>query len=307
MDIKGLRYFLAVSDARSFSRAANIALVSQSALSRQIGLLEHELGTELFDRHARGVQLTEAGVLLRMRANALLSQIDRIREEIRDNNEEPSGEIGLAFPPSLTALIVGYVLRCFQRTYPRVNIRLYEGTTATVRERVICGDADVGIISTMELTNDLYCSPLFTEALMLVGPASGDLSSDQPVPASRLADLPQIATARTNSLRRIVERALNRSDLGYSPMIEVNTRSLMFALIEDGYGYTVLPSSGVQSHVRARRICAAPIENLSIAWQIATARMRPLTLAARRMTTTVRDESLAAIREGHLPLAVADF
>ncbi|MCP3371823.1 LysR family transcriptional regulator [Bradyrhizobium cajani] len=306
MDIKGLRYFLAVSDARSFSRAANVALVSQSALSRQISLLEAELGAELFDRHARGVQLTEAGVLLRTRVHALLSQIDHIREEIREEKEEPSGEISLGFPPSLTALMVGRVLRRFQEAYPRVQIRLYEGTTAAVRERIIAADVDVGVISTMERPNDLYCSPLFTEALMLVGPASSDLSPDRPVPATRLADLPQIATTRTNSLRRIVEHALGRSDLVYRPVIEVNTRGLMFALIEDGYGYTVLPSSGVQGRITTHGISAAPIEDVSITWQVATARTRPLTVAARRMTATVREECLAAIRQGDLPTATVD-
>lgn len=306
MDIKALRYFLAVSDARSFSRAANVALVSQSALSRQIGLLEEELGTELFDRHARGVQLTEAGVRLRTRVHALLSQIDVIRADIREEAEEPSGEIGFAFPPSLTTLVVGRMVRRYQRTYPRVQMRLYEGMTATVRNRVIAGDADIGIISTMELPNDLYCSPLFTEPLMLVGPATSDLAPDRWVSSQRLTDLPQIATGPTNSLRRIVERALSRSDLSYRPVIEVNTRGLMFALIEDGYGYTVLPSSGVRDRLTSNRVRAAPIEGLGITWQVATARIRPLTIAARRMASIVREESLSAIRQGELPLATID-
>lgn len=307
LDVKALRYFLAVSDARSFSRAANVALVSQSALSRQIGLLEDELGTELFDRHARGVQLTEAGVRLRTRVHALLSQIDVIRAEIRDEAEEPSGEIGFAFPPSLTALVVGRILRRFHRTYPRVHLRLYEGMTATVRNRVIAGDGDIGIISTMELPNDLYCSPMFTEPLMLVGPLTSDLAPDRPVPTERLTDLPQIATGPTNSLRRIVERALSRSDLSYRPAIEVNTRGLMFALIEDGHGYTVLPSSGVQDRMTSNRVRAAPIEGVGITWQVATARTRPLTSATRRMASVVREESLSAIRQGELPLATIDM
>lgn len=306
MEIKALRYFLAVSDARSFSRAANVALVSQSALSRQISLLEQELGAELFDRHARGVQLTEAGVLMRTRVDALLSQFDHLRDEIRDEIAEPSGEVGLAFPPSLTTLMVTRVVRRLRTTYPNVRARLYEAMTATVRERVIAGDADVGVISTMELPNDLHCSPLFTEALLLVGPPSAGLALDQPVPLVRLSDLPQIATARTNSLRRIVDRALRRADLDYRPAIEVNTRGLMFELIEDGFGYTVLPSSGVLSRVARGQVTASPIEDLRITWQIATARTRPLTFAARRLVGIVREESLSSVRQGHLRHATVD-
>lgn len=307
MNLKQLRYFLAVSDAQSFSGAASNVLISQSALSRQIGLLENELGARLFDRYGRGVQLTEAGILLHTRVHSVLSQIENIKQEVSEEANEPSGEIGFAFPPSLTNLLGMRTVRKFRTDCPRVYLRLIEGTTSHVREKLVAGDADVGIISSVELSSDLYCSPLFTEQMMLVGPVSSDLSLDEPVALDVLRGWPHITTPHPNSLRKIIEKALHKKGLKLNHVIEANTRGLMFELIDQGLGYTVLPSSGIVSQMAKGTIKAAPINGQHITWQIATARSRALTRAARRLVTIIREEAVIALQSETLPTARLDI
>src|SRR5690349_5012181 len=101
MDLRRLRYFLSVAEAAGLSGAAAKANISQPALSRQMQILEAELGVRLFERLPRGIRLTDAGVRLQQRATALLRQADELRGELRATALEPVGDVVFAVPPSL--------------------------------------------------------------------------------------------------------------------------------------------------------------------------------------------------------------
>ena len=100
MDVRQLEYFREVAETGSFSRAANRIRISQSALSRQVMLLESELSCQLFERHARGVHLTEVGQLLFERVDFLLRHIANLREEIIDRRGLPTGALHVGIPRS---------------------------------------------------------------------------------------------------------------------------------------------------------------------------------------------------------------
>ncbi len=298
MDLRQLEYFLAIADARSFSRAADTIRVSQSALSRQISLLEEELGTALFDRHGRGVELTEAGDLLRRKANAILAQVSDVRNDILARADEPVGEAILAIPPSLRNPLSVRIAQRFRDECPKVYLRIVEGTTLQSRDRVARGDADVGLMSTVEPTGDLSCTPLITDALALIGPADSGLRWDRPVPLETLADLPLLVTPRSNSLRQIVDNALHDKGLMAQPVMETWTIGLMVELIRTGIGYSVMPYSAIWDNVAEGVVAAGPIENLTISWLIATGRGRPLSAAARRLVAMIQEEAAELVESG---------
>src|ERR1039458_2927554 len=124
MDIAQLEYFLHVANTLNITHAATRAHVSQPALSRQIRLLEQELGTKLFKRKARGVVLTETGQRLADRTRVLLASANRIKMEIMSSADEPVGVVRLAASNSLSALLTTRVVARYRQTYPEVSVRV---------------------------------------------------------------------------------------------------------------------------------------------------------------------------------------
>ncbi|MEP4377360.1 MAG: LysR family transcriptional regulator [Alphaproteobacteria bacterium] len=304
MDIKQLEYFMAIADARSFSRAADAVRISQSALSRQIRLLEEELQTTLFDRHGRGVELTDTGAVLRARAKIILGEVETTRHDIATRSAEPSGEVRLAVPPSMIFMVGERVLRRYRREYPKVYLRIDEGTTNDSRERLVAGDADVALFSTAEPVGDLHVAPLVTDFLMLVGPAGAEICAADVVQVEALAELPQIVTPHPNSLRKIMVKAMREKGVRANPVIEATTVGLISHLIELGLGYAVMPYSAVGERVAAGTLSAARIEGLTLSWLIATGRGRPVSEATHRLVAMFHEETADMVSAGDWPTAV---
>src|SRR5262249_29119233 len=137
MDLRQLRYFVAVAERGGFGAAANALNVAQSALSRHVRELEHELGGALLERGARGVSVTEAGKVLLARGRWLLGAVDDIKEEARTENREPSGTVRLGAPSSLADNFYAPLADYFMKKFPRVRLELSEGLTETMSDRVL--------------------------------------------------------------------------------------------------------------------------------------------------------------------------
>src|SRR5882724_978453 len=120
MDLRQLRYFVAVAERGGFGAAASVLNVAQSALSRHIKVLEHELGGALFERGARGVAVTEAGKVLLARGRWLLGAIDDIKAEVLTENRDPSGTVRIGAPPSLGDILYAPLAQTFVKQFPRV-------------------------------------------------------------------------------------------------------------------------------------------------------------------------------------------
>jgi LysR family transcriptional regulator, nitrogen assimilation regulatory protein len=105
VNLRQLSYFLQIAELQSFTRAASVLHVAQPSLSRQMQMLEHELGVLLFVRSDKGVKLTDAGVALQERASAVLQQVRQIRDEVGLQSKAPKGELSFGLPPSLCDLI----------------------------------------------------------------------------------------------------------------------------------------------------------------------------------------------------------
>src|SRR3954452_23701578 len=129
MDLRQLRYFIAVAERGGFAAAASTLNVAQSALSRHVKELEHELGGKLFERGARGVSVTESGKVLLARGRWLLGTIDDIKAEVRTENREPSGTVRLGAPSSLAEILYAPFAQVFVKRFPRVRLELSEGLT----------------------------------------------------------------------------------------------------------------------------------------------------------------------------------
>lgn len=126
MDLRQLRYFKVLAAHQHFGRAATVVHIAQPALSRQIQLLESELGVRLVERHARGASLTREGELLLDRANFLLRYTDQIKVDIMDLHGTRRGPVALGLPPALASVLVLPLARAVRATYPEIRLRVIE-------------------------------------------------------------------------------------------------------------------------------------------------------------------------------------
>lgn len=297
MDVRQLEYFREVAETGSFSHAANRIRISQSALSRQVMLLEAELGCELFERHARGVHLTDTGRLLHERVDVLLRQISNLREEIIDRIGVPTGALHVGIPRSMRRLLSRPVIERFLNAYPRVFFRFVEDTTALVREKLLRGELDLGLLSIHEPASALDSRPLLREQMFLVGPREAGLSLNHEVELRRISELPLLVISRPASLRVALEKAVQSEGFALDIRAEINA-AVLLDFVSAGLGYSVYSYCGVHEHLEAGKVSAAPIRGFEISWMLASSKERPQTLATRTFEAMLREQAQDAIASG---------
>ena len=172
MELHQLRYFCAIADTGSFSRAAQQTHVSQPSLSQQIGKLEDELGTRLFDRLGRSVRLTELGKSFLPRAQAVLRDLESARNDIVEKKTSITGLISVGVIPTIAPYFLPSILATFSRKWPLAHFTVVEEITQLLLEKLRAGAVDVAIVALpVRVRNQEFESfPLMTEKLFAVLP-----------------------------------------------------------------------------------------------------------------------------------------
>ena len=283
MNLRQLTYFLQIAELQSISRAASVLHVAQPSLSRQIQLLEHELGVLLFLRSDKGVTLTEAGHALQERANAVLLQVRQIRDDIGVQSRTPMGELSFGLPPSMYRLLTVPLVCEFRQRYPEVQLLVTEGVSATMHEAVLTAKLDTAVVSDVEPLSMLRSQLLLREQLFLVGARDAGLDMATEVPVRELAERPLLLTSRPNAMRVIVERAMAEHGHRVKPAVQTNSSRLLCELAAQGQGFSVLPYCAISAAFAAGRVSAAPVTDLTVTWTLVSSRERSQTLAGRKL------------------------
>jgi LysR family hydrogen peroxide-inducible transcriptional activator len=176
MEIHQLRYFVAVADEGSFSRAAAKVRVAQPSLSQQIRKLEAEVGQPLFDRLPRSVVLTEAGRCLIDYARQILASIGDARRSVDELKDEVSGRLAVGAIPTIAPYILPEVVGKFQKHYPEVSLEIVEDVTDGITRRVEAGELDVALASTCQQSPTLRRESLGNEPLLALVPEGHPLA-----------------------------------------------------------------------------------------------------------------------------------
>lgn len=299
MDLRQLEYFVHVANTLNITKAAMRAHISQPALSRQIRLLEDELGASLFQRKARGVMLTETGQRLLDRTKVLLENVGRMKSDIQSAADEPIGTIRLAASNSLSTLLTSRVVARYRHTYPKVSVHINENTSLKVRDTLVQEGADIALLSDRESFTGIITIPLAAESLMLIAPPEVGLSISRPVSAKALTGHNLILTPFPNGLRRAVDEILFRAGKVPAPKVEVDTNGLMINLTKQGVGYCVLPYSGVHDLLVRGEVSAAPIRSAQWRWVIAVSREKAMSTATKKMIEMIKYECKVLIDTGY--------
>lgn len=289
----GLRYFAAVARHGSIREAAEELHVAQSALSRQIHKLEEELGAPLFQRHARGVDLTSAGEILLSFAQTSLRQVEKVRSEVDALKGLRRGTVQIYAIESLVPHLLPQVIARFNRRYPGVNFMITidgsDRVVAAVRE----GRADIGF--TFYAPPDPELAIVFKVRAPLIAAMSAQhpLSAKNKVSLADCAAYPIAAPMRNTGSRIVIDMACKASGVHLQPALETNSIPLRSEFLQTSNGITFIPRISIWGRLQAGELAAVPIRervaNTSTIDAV-THESRQLPLAAEEFLRAVQRE-----------------
>lgn len=250
MQLRHIRYLLAVAEHGNFTRAAEALHVSQPTLSQQIIQLEDILGVALLDRSGRTVKVTDAGSVYIEHARKALRELASGRRAILDVQNLERGELRLATTPTFTAYLVGPLLAAFHAQYPGVTVRLKEMSLDTIAAAVAADEVDLGIAFTVSrAADDIACEPLLLERLsVVVGKRHGFASQKNGITPQMLASAKLGVLSPDFATRNHVDDYLRLHGITPSIAIEANTISALIEVVKRSDVVTILPEAIGQQH-----------------------------------------------------------
>lgn len=263
MEIRQLKYFVAVVDAGSLSRASRDIHVVQSALSKQMSALEAELGAQLFHRSNSGIVVNEAGKVFYEYAQGMLKQLDAAKAAVNPDAAALSGSIVVALPQSVATILALPLLQAVARTYPQVQLHLNEELTGNLVDQLVRGRVDIALFTRIGLPSEVSFSPLIEEDFYLIHradapdmPAAGDVTLAEAVAQPLVFP----SRAHSHSTRAFVDQALAEQQLPPSRVaMEVNSVHILKSAVEAGIGPSIMPLNLALREVAEGRLVAHPI------------------------------------------------
>jgi len=287
MELDQLRSFVAVAEARSFTRAAALVHLSQPAISRQIGRLEKELGAELFERYGRRVECTANGQLLLPLARTIVSRADDAARLIREHVGMVSSRVRFGSSGIVFAHLLPAILASFLQAYPKIHLDLIEREDSLLEEAVANGEIDCAIVTGWGSPRASVVR-LLTEEVFLVVSQSHRLADRSSVSLSELANesllLPPLTLNMANHLTDACRRA------GFEPRVpyRVNYLELSKVYARQGMGVSLLPKMGLDPNSLDGLVVIPLAEKLTRDLNLIYSGEHPLSAATRAFTIHLR-------------------
>lgn len=242
MELRQLQYFVKVARKQHVTQAAEELHVAQSAVSRQIHLLEEELGVHLFVQKGRNLHLTSVGRLFLSRIEGILTDLERAVNEIHEFLDPEAGEIRIGFPHSLVIHLLPSVVAAFKKDHPNVKFRLRQGTYNSLIRDVSKGEIDLAFISPCPESHEHVTGEiLLTEELFAILPANHILGEYTSLRLEQLKEESFVMFGEEYTLRSIVMDACKKA--GFTPKIEFegDETDTIRGLVAAGMGVSLLP------------------------------------------------------------------
>ena len=238
MNLRSLRYFVAVVDAGSLTAASAAIAIAQPALTRQMRELEHEMGVQLLQRLPRGVRLTQAGVTFYESAQRMLAESARLKQRLARSQDRAQATVALGVPPTLAQLLVPGVFENCVDTLEGVVLRTREAFTPALLEWLERGVIDLAVVTNPDPGRALIFQPLLAEPFALVSHASMRIG-----PVVQANQLTRIPLLMTSLHRGVVERQLVSLGKQIKVEAEIDSVDTIRALVARGRWATIMPVS----------------------------------------------------------------
>jgi LysR family hydrogen peroxide-inducible transcriptional activator len=252
VNLRDLRYLVAVADHRHFGRAAEACFVSQPTLSTQIKKLEEELGVELVERNPRRIMLTAVGEQVVDRARDVLREADSIAEIARRSVDPAAGTLRLGIFPTLGPYLLPHVVPTVHRRFPQLELLLVEEKTEEILRQLKAGALDAGILALPVEDDQLQVEPLFVEDFVLAVPADHPLAGRQgAVPGSVLGGERVLLLDEGHCLRDQALSVCSTAGAQERTGFRATSLETLRQMVAAGVGITLLPQLAVSPPVPA--------------------------------------------------------
>jgi LysR family transcriptional regulator, nitrogen assimilation regulatory protein len=233
--------------------------VAQPALTRQIRLLERELGVPLFNRTARGMQLTEEGEYLRGSVAGPLRAVELALQNVRSLSPRIEGDFALGMPSSLGDILAAPLVLRVSADFPNIKLRIMEGITGSLIDWLHRGMLDFALLEEQSRDDRLTDREIISERLVLVGAANSSVSPQRALTFEKVTQLPLILPTHHLGIRGIFNDAVAKLRANADIRFEADSCKLVKELVGTGMGYSLLPLSYFRREYEAGTLRYAPI------------------------------------------------
>ena len=279
MNLRDLRYFVALAETRHFGKAAERSYVSQPTLSAQIKKLETYLGVQLIERQPRKVALTETGVKILPIARRIVQESDEIVSLARNEHDPLSGKLKVGLIPTIGPYLLPLITRKLRKQLPRLKLMLYEHQTQPLLEKLRAGDIDVGILALPVPLDGLEARPLYDEDFTLAVPSNNPLAKRANIKIDDLTGETLLLLEDGHCLRDQALDVCSRIDVKESEDYRATSLETLRQMVAAGLGITLLPKLATRGpfgsgHGLAVKEFSRPVPSRSVGavWRKSTAR-----------------------------------
>ncbi|WP_145542388.1 transcriptional regulator CynR [Yersinia alsatica] len=243
MNVRYVRYFLAVAEHQGFTRAAAALHVSQPALSQQIKLLEESLDTQLFDRSGRNIRLTDSGEVYLQYVRRAFRALDEGKRAIHDVEDLSRGSLRVATTPTFTSYFIGPLVAEFYARFPNINLQVQEMSQERIESLLLNNDLDAGIAFYNGDCKEIESQTLLTETLALIVANHHPLAQRKNVTIDDLNNEKLILLSQEYATRTHIDRNFLQVGLHPKVQIEMNEISAVLEVIRRTSLSTLLPAT----------------------------------------------------------------
>ena len=260
MELHQLRYFCAVAETGSFSRAAEHSHVAQPSLSQQILKLEDELGAKLFDRLGRSVRLTDVGKAFLPRARAVLRELEAARGDVVQSKDSVAGTLTVGVIPTIAPYFLPQRLTSFTRQFAQARVTVVEEITPVLLDRLRASTIDVAILALPIRGHEFDTFALLTERLFAALPKKHALAGRRSLNLKDLRKEPFLLLRDGHCFRDTAIAACDRARLNPQIIFESGQFSSILSMVSTGMGVSIVPEMAVEKDPRCRYVRIADDE-----------------------------------------------
>ena len=292
MELRQLRYFVAIAEHGTFSKAASKVHIAQSALSHQLAQLEEELGATLFLRSRRGVTLTEAGALFHVHALSILRQVADAQTSVTSLIKAPSGRVIFGLPHSVSHALALPLIAAVRKALPQVNLELTEELTGNLARQLQAGSLHLSILFDDGQLGDFLHESLVSEKMSLIcATADQQVRPQASVSFKEALRKPLILPANPHGVRPIIEEVAAKAGLPPPNVIaDISSISILRNSLLAGMGQTILPVMPLKAEIEVGLLTSVPIRTPAVTRTVALCRARhhPLSTAAEAVSAVAK-------------------
>ncbi|MDY7578852.1 LysR substrate-binding domain-containing protein [Herbaspirillum sp. RTI4] len=291
MELRQLRYFVAIVDHGSLSRAARVLHIAQPALTQQVRQLEEELAAQLLHRSAQGVIATDAGKIFYEHAQAILKQVTDARSAVSQTTDKPSGTVALGIPQSVSGALALPMLTAIRASYPDIALQLTEELTGNLIVQLRSGRINLAILFDDGQLGAFSCTPMVEEEMMYITRADSQygIGRAKSVTLAKALRAPLILPGLQHGVRPRIEDVVRGAGMALENVIEINSVTIMKSAILADLGATILPVAPLLSEIERGNMIATPISDarLTRTLVLCASKNIPLTTAAAAVSRLV--------------------